>query len=145
LANVWDLPRIQEIVRAAYSMYLPRIGKEPAPMSADYRRPVEAGNVYLAVMDRQVVGVIVLGVEPSRLLIENVAVEPAVQRAGIGSMLMELAEREARRVGVDELRLYTNQAMVENLSYYARRGYRETHRSVEDGYSRVYLSKRLLT
>jgi hypothetical protein len=34
--------------------------------------------------------------------------------------------------------------MTENLAYYPRRGYVETHRTVADGFSRVYFSKRLI-
>jgi hypothetical protein len=42
-----------------------------------------------------------------------------------------------------EIRLYTNEAMTENLDYYPRRGYRETHRATQDGYQRVFFSKAL--
>jgi hypothetical protein len=43
--------------------------------------------------------------------------------------------------GVTEVRLYTNEAMTENLSFYPRHGYRETGRAVQDGFRRVYFSK----
>lgn len=33
--------------------------------------------------------------------------------------------------------------MTENLDYYPRRGYRETHRGEQDGYQRVYFTKTL--
>ncbi len=33
--------------------------------------------------------------------------------------------------------------MTENLAFYARRGFVETHRAVVDGYRRVFLCKRL--
>jgi hypothetical protein len=39
--------------------------------------------------------------------------------------------------------LYTNEAMVENRRLYARLGYAETGRRVEDGYRRVFFRKRL--
>ena len=31
--------------------------------------------------------------------------------------------------------------MTENLTYYARHGYRETHRATQDGYRRVFFTK----
>jgi len=31
--------------------------------------------------------------------------------------------------------------MVENLAFYPRRGFQETHRKTEDGYRRVYFIK----
>ena len=33
--------------------------------------------------------------------------------------------------------------MTENLRYYERRGYTETHRGHDDGFERAYFSKRL--
>jgi hypothetical protein len=44
-------------------------------------------------------------------------------------------------MGLPEIRLYTNEAMTENLGYYPRRGYRETHRATQNGYRRVFFSK----
>jgi hypothetical protein len=44
-------------------------------------------------------------------------------------------------MGLPEVRLYTNEAMTENLDYYPRRGYRETHRATQNGYRRVFFSK----
>ena len=42
-----------------------------------------------------------------------------------------------------ELRLYTNQLMTENLALYPALGYTETGRRAEDGFARVYFSKRI--
>ena len=56
-------------------------------------------------------------------------------------MLLDRAERDAVELGFSEVRLYTNEAMTENLSFYPRHGYRETGRAVQDGFRRVYFSK----
>jgi ribosomal protein S18 acetylase RimI-like enzyme len=77
------------------------------------------------------------------VLIDNLAVSPACQGLGIGSHLLAVAEDAARSAGLDEVRLFTHQLMVENLRYYARRGYVETHRLQENGFSRVFFTKRL--
>jgi len=47
----------------------------------------------------------------------------------------------ARRHGLSQVRLYTNEAMTENLAYYPRRGYAETHRAEQGGFRRVFFSK----
>jgi len=57
--------------------------------------------------------------------------------------VLALAEDRARSLHLREIRLYTNQAMTENLSYYPRYGYTETHRAEQDGFHRVYFHKRL--
>jgi hypothetical protein len=54
-----------------------------------------------------------------------------------------LAEDRARSLGLPEIRLYTNEAMTENLAYYPPHGYTETHRAQQDGFHRVYFRKRL--
>jgi ribosomal protein S18 acetylase RimI-like enzyme len=77
------------------------------------------------------------------LLLENVAVLPTAQGRGIGSRLLALAEDQARGLRLCEIRLYTNEAMTENLAYYTRRGYAETHRAEQDGFRRVFFRKQL--
>jgi GNAT superfamily N-acetyltransferase len=56
---------------------------------------------------------------------------------------MQTAERHARDAGVPEVRLYTHEAMTENHAYYERRGFTETHRGADDGFSRVYFTKQI--
>ena len=150
-----DVDRIERLVRAAYSMYVERIGKHPAPMEANYAAAVAAGHVVLAVasdgVDRdegadsagELAGVLVTIPEPDHLLIENVAVDPAWQGTGIGAKLLARAEERARQAGLTELRLYTNAKMTENHDYYPKRGYRETARVTEQGFDRVYFSRDL--
>jgi ribosomal protein S18 acetylase RimI-like enzyme len=61
----------------------------------------------------------------------------------IGARLLDLAEDHARSLHLGEVRLYTNEAMTENLSYYPRQGYAETHRAEPDGSRRAYFRKPL--
>jgi GNAT superfamily N-acetyltransferase len=78
---------------------------------------------------------------PDHLLLDNVAVAPDAQGMGIGAQLLRLADETAARSGLGEIRLFTNEAMTENLGYYARKGYVETGRGVQDGYRRVFFRK----
>jgi GNAT superfamily N-acetyltransferase len=148
-----DVRELESIAAAAYLPYVPRIGRAPAPVTADYAAAIARGEVWLASASLSeggdqpapaaAVGLIVLVVEAGYLLLENVAVLPSVQGHGIGTSLLAFAEARARELGLAEIRLYTNAAMTENLAYYPRRGYVETHRAIADGFSRVYFSKRL--
>jgi ribosomal protein S18 acetylase RimI-like enzyme len=72
-----------------------------------------------------------------------VAVDPADRGGGVGARLLALAEEQARSLGLAEIRLYTNAAMTENLACYPRHGYAETGRGEQDGFQRVFFSKRL--
>jgi len=140
-AGPGDVDALRAIAAAAYQKYVPRIGRAPAPMTADYAQAVRGRQAWAAIQDKQIVGFAVLIAKPGYLLLENVAVLPAVQGRGIGARLLCLAEDHARSLGLSEIRLYTNEAMTENLAYYPRHGYAETHRSEQDGYRRVFFRK----
>jgi ribosomal protein S18 acetylase RimI-like enzyme len=131
------------LVRRAYALYVPRMGKEPAPMLADYGALIEADEVQVLEDAGKLVALIVLRPDEDALFVENIAVDPAAQRKGHGRALLAFAELEARRLGLGAIRLYTNAAMTENLAYYPRLGFRETDRREEDGYSRVFFEKRV--
>ena len=132
-----------ELVRAAYAHYVQRIGREPVPMTLDYARVVGKGATWVAEEGGRIVGVLVLEHAADHVLVENLAVLPAAQGAGVGGRLLRHAEDEARARGVREVRLYTHELMTENQAYYPRRGYRETHRSGERPWRRVFFVKQL--
>jgi GNAT superfamily N-acetyltransferase len=138
-----DVSRISAIVAAAYAPYTPGIGRPAAPVTADYPGAVARGEVWVAESDGAVAGLLVLLAKSDHLLLENVAVDPAAQGTGVGARLLATAEEHAAELGLAEIRLYTNAAMTENLGYYPRRGYVETHRGTENGFERVYFSKRI--
>jgi GNAT superfamily N-acetyltransferase len=140
-AGPGDVDELRAIAAAAYQKYAGRIGRAPAPVTADYAQAVRDGQAWAAVEDGQIVGFAVVIARPGYLLLDNVAVLPAAQGRGIGARLLALAEEQARGLGLREIRLYTNEAMTENLAYYPRHGYAETHRAEQDGFNRVFLRK----
>jgi GNAT superfamily N-acetyltransferase len=135
-----DLGALREIVDAAYGKYLIRMDRPPGPMLRDMQPLVEAEQVW--VVGRPITGLISLVVtDDDSLLVENVAVHPDAQGAGLGRQLMEFAEEEARRLDARRLWLYTNEVMHENIDIYAHLGYREFDRRNEGGYRRVFMEK----
>ena len=138
-----DLHAVANVVRAAYSRYVARLGREPGPMGDDYAAQIEAGHVHVAEHDSAVKGVLVLIPGKSGMLVHNVAVSPHAQGLGLGRALLEFAERAAMESGYRSIELYTNEAMTENIGLYSRIGYIETHRAEEKGLRRVYMSKPL--
>jgi N-acetylglutamate synthase-like GNAT family acetyltransferase len=141
-ATVADVADIERLIAEAYTPYVARIGRAPAPMSADYRTLVTATDQTWVLVDGgEVMGVLVTIPKSDHLLIENVAIAPSAQGRGHGRTLLACAERQARELGLPELRLYTNAAMTENLAFYPRMGYRETARRAQDGFDRVFFVK----
>lgn len=138
-----DLAAIQEIVRAAYTPYRARIGRDPGPMRDDYAALIREGRVHVAVRDATVEGLLVLIPQDVAMLLDNVAVAPGAQGSGLGRAMLAFAERAAIAAGYGSIVLYTNEAMTENIALYARLGYAETHRIEEKGLRRVYMRKPL--
>jgi GNAT superfamily N-acetyltransferase len=136
-----DARAVAECVRAAYAHYVPRIGREPAPMTADYEALIGAGEVWVARAGERIAGVLVLRPRPPALLLENVAVAPDRQGEGLGRALVAFAEDRARAQGLAEVVLYTNERMTENLRFYPALGYVETGRASQDGFARVFFRK----
>ncbi len=138
-----DLDAVRNCARQAYALYVPRMGKEPAPMVADFEAQIRVGKLHVVELDGEVAGFVVFYPRGDHLHVENVAVLPGAQGKGIGKALLGFAEDEARRVGLPAVELYTNVKMVENQSFYPALGYLETDRREEDGFSRVFYRKEL--
>lgn len=142
-ANSTDTSVVRDLVRASYSKYVERIGKEPAPMLDDYASLIAADEVWVAVESGEVLGVLVMRPAEDHLFVDNIAVRPDAQGRGLGRELMNFAEEEAKRNGLEEIRLYTNEKMYENLAVYENLGFEETGRKLDSGYQRVFMRKML--
>jgi GNAT superfamily N-acetyltransferase len=142
-ARAAETNAVRDLVRAAYQHYVPMIGREPAPMVDDYAVRIAADQVWVLEDADGLGGVLVLEDGPNCFMLENIAVRPDRQGLGYGRQLLELAEAEAIRCGWDVVTLYTNALMTNNIAIYAARGYVETGRKTEKGFSRVYMEKPL--
>ncbi|QXH48724.1 GNAT family N-acetyltransferase [Pseudomonas xanthosomatis] len=136
-----DADTIAALVAEAYSPYIPRIGRKPGPMLDDYGQVVGDELVFVAQQDERIVGVLVLRLEGRELLLVNVAVLPACKGQGVGRLLMDACEAQARAAGSEAIRLYTHERMIENIAIYQKLGYCETHRATQDGFARVFMRK----
>jgi ribosomal protein S18 acetylase RimI-like enzyme len=142
-AEAEDVPAITGCARAAYDRYVSRIGREPAPMVADFAALVAAGEVHVLLAGGDLAGFIVVRPGPDHLFVENLAVHPDRQGQGLGRRLVAFAEATARAGGLPALELYTNVKMTENFPFYRGLGFVETERRHEDGFDRVYMRKKL--
>ncbi len=140
-AAISDVDAVQKCAVDAYSRYEQRLGKKPAPMVADFLAIQTAGNLYVLEIDKKVEGFIVFYPIDDVMHLENIAVLPREHGKGDGSLLVEFAESAARGRGFETIELYTHEKMTENFSFYESRGYTETGRRHEDGFSRVFYSK----
>jgi ribosomal protein S18 acetylase RimI-like enzyme len=132
-----DVEAIRALVAAAYTKWIPVIGRLPIPMRADYAQALRDHRFDLLVAGPDLAGLIETKVEADHLLVVNVAVDPAFQGRGFGSRLMGLADAVAAGAGLARLRLYTNKKYVANLRLYGALGYRVEREELYDGPGRT--------
>ena len=143
-AQPGDASAIKACAIDAYACYIELIGKNPAPMVADFKRQIEQSIVYIA-SDNQtkIQGFIVFYPREDHVHLENVAVFSQFQGMGIGKKLISYCEYFAKQHSYAKIELYTNEQMTENLELYAHLGYTEFDRSKKDGFNRVFFRKEI--
>jgi ribosomal protein S18 acetylase RimI-like enzyme len=142
-ATTADVPRLTELVYAAYSHYIERIGGPPGPMTVDYADIVRTHHVTVAEQKGDLVGLVVLELTDHELVINNVAVDPAYQGRGLGRTLLQHAEDRAQAAGLDSIQLYTHVLMTENVALYSRSGYLAYDPGPAGNRRLVYMRKQL--
>jgi len=118
-----DAEAIRTLTREAYAKWVPLIGREPLPMSADYQQALKKHRIDLLFFEGSLAALIETNSHDDYLLIQNVAVSPFYQGKGLGSRLLHHAEHLAACLGYGEIKLYTNKLFAGNVSFYDRHGY----------------------
>jgi ribosomal protein S18 acetylase RimI-like enzyme len=136
-----DAPAIRALTREAYAKWVPLIGREPKPMTADYAEAVRSHRIDLLHLEGVMAALIETVAEADHLLIENVAVSPAFQGRGFSRKLMAHAEQIAVSSGFGEIRLYTNKLFTQNIELYRKLGYRVDREEVLEIGVAVHMSK----
>lgn len=62
------MAKLRFLAKAAYLPYLPRIGRAPAPLSADYAAIVARGEASVAIRAGMIIGILVLVAQAGYLL-----------------------------------------------------------------------------
>jgi GNAT superfamily N-acetyltransferase len=145
-ATTADAVAVRDLTRAAYAKWVPILGREPRPMTADYDAALREHLIDMLHVGGERLALIEMAPTADHLLIVNVAVVPAQQGKGHGRALMAHAEEVARSLNLREMRLYTNALFAENLRLYSRLGYRVDREEEHPQFGvTVYMSKRLDT
>lgn len=140
-----DAGVVRALTRQAYAKWVPIVGREPRPMTADYETAVVQHLVDLFEDgDGALAALIEMKPDTDHLMIVNIAVHPDRHGQGIGSRLLRHAETVAREHGLTEMRLYTNSRMEPNIALYESRGYHVTrYEPIGDLGIVVHMSKSL--
>ena len=140
-AKAEDAPFVRKCARLAYAHYVERMGREPAPMIADFEKAIAERQVDILNFDAQQAGYAITFARGDHLFVENVAILPALQGKGLAGALFKELENRTRSMELAAIELYTNEKMLENLGLYTHLGFKEIERRIEDGFHRVYFRK----
>lgn len=120
-----DIPAMVAVVNAAFAVEREfRAGERTS--AADILRLMEKSAFFVAEEDGQIVGAVQARVKHPAGYFAMLAVDPRVQRGGIGRALREAAENHCRDHGCAAMTLMTGSVRPELVQYYARAGYRIT-------------------
>lgn len=144
-AELEDVEFANACAEAAYSLYINRIGKRPAPMDQDFALAVELQELEILQLNSEKTGFVLSRQNNDILFIENIALLPSAQGKGLARWIIEHLEKRALAYGCLAAELYTNAKMHENLLLYAHLGFQETKRRREDGFDRVFFRKSLIS
>src|SRR6478752_3385098 len=100
LALPSECPDADRVLRAAFTPYMHRLGREIPP---DYYKglpaSIDRGDVFVADEGGRIVGVAATERRETGLYLDRLAVDPAKQGAGLGSFLLGRLEAVARARG----------------------------------------------
>jgi GNAT superfamily N-acetyltransferase len=132
-----DVHRLTQAAFAAYQHLDPPSGarRESVTRVIDDLR---AGGGGIAEVGGRAVGCLRWrGAESGDFHVRRLAVEPELQRQGVGRALMAWAEREARRRSCEAVSVGVRIALPGNLAFYRQLGYEVTGEHRHDGYDRI--------
>ncbi|MDP6564012.1 MAG: GNAT family N-acetyltransferase [Alphaproteobacteria bacterium] len=126
-ADHGDADDLAACIDAAYARYAARITDLP-PVSANCAEEIAKHQVWVAEIQNEIAGGLVMIPEDGFMLIANVAVHPDHMGAGLGRALIALAETESVDQGFRRMRLTTHVEMPENVLFYEHLGWEQDHR-----------------
>jgi GNAT superfamily N-acetyltransferase len=135
-ATISDLAVVTRCADRAFGVYPRRPGNW-----VELALQIRARSVHVICDAARVLGYISFSANRDHLFVETIAVLPRRHGQGLGSRLLAFAEKEALRLGLRSVRLFTDGKIADNLTFYRHRGYHETDRCDEGRFSRVFYSK----
>ena len=113
---------------------IPRINEDLLDIKTNY---FDKGHPFWLAIDEsdRVIGCIGTKEKDGNLFLSHLFVKPELKRQGIGSKLLEVAERSAKERGYKEVHVHLGKNYLESHIFYPKRGYIE--------YQELYMRKEL--
>ena len=147
-ANSSECADADRVLRAAFTPYLAKLGREIPP---DYYQwlpaSIERGDVFVADEGGRVVGVAATERRDAELFLDRLAVDPSKQGTGLGRWLLQQLDQVARVRDDHAVTLVTAEMMAHLIKLYGSHGFEIVHRGLpnhgKDAHMRVHMMKRL--
>lgn len=117
-----DAGAIAALIASAYAPHPGPFGDAPAGRDGAAAR-IRDHAVWVAQGRGELVGALVLHPQADHMSILELAVLPEAQGQGIGKLLLEFAEQETRRAGLEELRFLTKRVNRRALAFLGTRAW----------------------
>lgn len=146
-AVVSDIPKIQEITREAFKMYMDSVGIA-GTMAAieetyeDIRRDIESKEVFVALLNDRVVGSVRVEIKSDKTAyLSRFSVAKDSQNSGVGKMLMNIVDLTMMEYGITSMYLHTASKLFSLVRFYYGRGFFIESTTKDRGYIRALLCK----
>ena len=144
LATESDYKAITRVIDDSFTKYINILNQKPSSMVTDYLPLIKNDQMYVLIDTKEIIGTLVLKISNEDMWVSNMAINPNLQKKGLGKKLLKFAEEKAKELRLKTVSLYTSSKIPELYEYYVKQGFKETERKKEDGFDRVYLSKTLI-
>lgn len=146
-----DIPRIMEITREAFKMYVDGAGITK-PIAAleeiyeDVKRDIETKEFFVALLNGSVVGSVRVSVSDDKTAyLSRFGVGTAYQNNGVGKVLMNAVDNSMKELGVTHLYLHTASRLLSLVRFYYGRGFYIESTTKDQGYIRALLCKEYMS
>ncbi len=144
-AEAPDAPDVYLILQKAFHEYAKTAGltelEALKESQSDIEREIRNKVVYIATIDKQIVGTVRVDIEGEKAYISRFAVNSSHRNIGIGKSLMNLVDKYLVSMGIKRVFLHTASRYGALMRFYYGRGFYVDSVSHDRGYPRATMIK----